>query len=756
MAKGTTKNTTVRFIVDSQKAVNKLKSLSSHMADVDKAAGRNYKTMGKYSSVFKQWEVANTTFYKKASTQYSHLQRQIGNYADFSEKKLGNSHAEANKIHKVFKKREKEHTQLLKQQQIKEMGIQKDQIAATKMNKKMMVNLERDHIAANKMNNTRNQKIFAQNKKREMQIQKDHVAAIKMNKALKVQGGLHNKLSKSLQNLGQATGHTATKITGFLNIIKATPGPLKVFAIATAGVGLAMKKALHWGKKTEDSLLSMSVFYGSATRAMREYNNVRKEAQGSRFRTSELAKGSEFAAQFKAGDIYERNLDTGKEGEKARKIDIFKSIASFSSGDGVVGMERAFRGIYTARGRQILKDVIPMIDKVWTETAKTKKVGTVEFGNEVIRVLAKNQAFLTLGKKQSETMSGMFGQIASQSEHFWMAFSGAEKSLTSQVTLWSQMKEIVFEFKEGFQKFVTFIRPPMEMLGTLLGAVLKAVWDLGTVIWDVIGPPIKWLVTIQLKIAMIIQKYIAGALRIIMLLLKGAVAIAKALLLAFLDLVGVLDWIKAAWKSLNEWFAKAMLWMTMYFIMLEIELKGIIEGTIAMIRAFPAYAKKYVGELWILFKGLLVKVKDWGIDIGKALVGVVDSMVDSVFKKIQSIFDYFVRKYKQIKGFIVSLFEDDCGKPGLQQAILHRSEKDQKIIHQLKGVLASENKVNLGTGGAFSSTVTNSSSKKIYQTKNSTIRSNNNKKIIYSTVLLSAGEKPASTLDLLNTTYKGW
>ena len=75
------------------------------------------------------------------------------------------------------------------------------------------------------------------------------------------------------------------------------------------------------------------------------------------------------------------------------------------------------------------------------------------YGYQMIEELAKVPKIMALANEQADTMATMWSTITGYAEEFWMDLTGAGEE-TGVVTLWSQLKDILKDIRDGGEKLL--------------------------------------------------------------------------------------------------------------------------------------------------------------------------------------------------------------------------------------------------------------------------------------------------------------
>jgi hypothetical protein len=385
--------------------------------------------------------------------------------------------------------------------------------------------------------------------------------------------------SGTFKRIGDFAGQSASGGLGrFASMVKAMPAWLKALAVVGIGVTASLKSIIRAGIEAEDTLVKMGVILGSSTKAAQKYKEAIDFSLITPFVPADVLKAQEKGLENNI-DVFQKGIF----GIKGNIATLAADMAAFA-GQGMT-MQQTATAIF--RGQLELLEKFPIQARVaHREAVKVAKLGTPEFIQAFIKNLDKVKIWQGSAERLSDTMSGMWSSIVGFLGRIPSLISGAE--IKGQVTLWSELKAIVRDIRDGLGEFVAFIRPLLIDIGAVIGLVFRSVWEFIkatiAVLKPVLMPAFKLIFIIARSIFWIIKQ--VG--RFVVWILQQ-IAIGSEIVFGWIDaLLGITQQIQAAMDFFRDLWA----FLTILFQLFTGFVGGKIDKLKEIFGAIPAAIAK--------------------------------------------------------------------------------------------------------------------------------------------------------------------
>jgi len=277
-------------------------------------------------------------------------------------------------------------------------------------------------------------------------------------------GGSVPTLTQRLTKMSGALGFNITRLLGWAGAAYAATKGLR--ALFSAGI------------QTEGQISKLTVLLGgSAPKALAMYQKALKFSVITPFDPRDVVDAAVVAGQYGADAFV-----TGLYGMKGDIATLVADMASFSGQT----MEQAATALM--RGDLALLEKYGAAGRAAYKTAKEAgELGSTAFLQTFVKEMSNVPLWMGMAEKKSQTMSGLWSTIQGNVGLIFTYLSGAGEG-GGAITFWSNMKNIVKDFSDGFGSFVDMIRPLLVDTGTLLGNIFGVVWSFAKLIWTQIKP----------------------------------------------------------------------------------------------------------------------------------------------------------------------------------------------------------------------------------------------------------------------------
>lgn len=294
----------------------------------------------------------------------------------------------------------------------------------------------------------------------------------------RIMGGVNEKTIRFMGSMGVVNPQIGMMATKFGLLGAAVMGLIGV-------VKHVVGQIAHFGNIIEQSRIVLKSIYGSDDKAVKTIQGMREFSRKTQFEPEQVVGATTMMAKY--------NVDpfkTGQYGLAKNKhvMDLMAGLAAMPGmGGKAIGLDRAVNAVIAGRDIRPIKALGPEAMAAYSKAKGVGMSGSPEFIKVMITELAKVPKIMALANEQADSMQGLWSTITGYAEEFWMDLAGAGEE-TGVVTLWSQLKDILKDVRDGGERFLKYIGPYVVEFGTYLGAIFKYVWDLLGLIWQVIGP----------------------------------------------------------------------------------------------------------------------------------------------------------------------------------------------------------------------------------------------------------------------------
>ena len=400
-------------------------------------------------------------------------------------------------------------------------------------------------------------------------------------------------LSAGFNNLSSSTLGVVTKF-GLLGAAL-----LSVIAIVKHVVG----QIAHFGNIIEQSRIVLKSIYGSDRKAVETIRGMREFSRKTHHTPEEVVGATTMLAKY--------GLDPFKKGTHGLAPDkhvmnLMSGLAAMPGmGGKTIGLDRAINAAIAGRDVRPLKALGPEAIAAYEKARQAGISGTPEYVRVMIEELAKVPKIMALANEQADTMATMWSTITGYAEEFWMDLTGAGEE-TGVVTLWSQLKEILKDIRDGGERFIIYIGPYVTELGTYLGAVLKYVWGLFKLIWDIVGPVLVPAFKIIIQLFRIVWEIGKGFMTTFIQLGKILVEIVSLpfkMLNAILGIKSGIEWIVSG-------LMKIVLGLQITFMFVQIFMEGLVKKISSVVNGIIDGIKLITSEISRAFDELVAKYEN--------------------------------------------------------------------------------------------------------------------------------------------------
>ncbi len=502
---------------------------------------------------------------------------------------------------------------------------------------------------------------------------------------------MQNNSNKVCSSLSTMFGGVAYRLQGFRRLIQALPVALKAISVAAVSVGYAFNRMWKHGMSAESSILTMTTLLGSQEQALENYRHALRFAGRTPFDPSEVGAAAGRATQYGITKPFDKAFKGVKKNLSA--MDIFSALGSFTDMEGrFIGLGRAMQAVLTGN-LKMARHFRGVIGSAWDETKKIARVGTREWGTELLKRIAQVPKVMELANKRADSMAGAWSTIKGYVAEFWIAMSGVSRA--GVWTFWNELRSILLDVRDGLRVFLDESNNFIEVLGFGIGSAFSGIWEILKGIWSVIGPLVKFVWHFWTSVLSIVIKGVIALSKIIWTIIKGVGNIILKITgtsKAFTYLIDktnlliqrtqdALTFIEAETlfyiKAINSWFDSASTQVDLFF----------------------SYLRKKFNEFiqwWIKFS-LKLKI-NLGFLFPKSEVDVAKKQLRALQLGIKDTKDLsLIDKYKLSSEQAIDISKMD--KKSRKKA-LRESFSDPEVVKRYYESLSTEDKERLKTTGA--------------------------------------------------------
>ena len=412
----------------------------------------------------------------------------------------------------------------------------------------------------------------------------------------RIMGGVNEKTIRFMGSMGVVNpqiGMMATKfgllgavVMGLIGVVKHVVGQIA-----------------HFGNIIEQSRIVMKSIYGSDRKAVETIRGMREFSRKTQFEPEQVVGATTMMAKY--------NLDPFKKGTHGlagdkHVMDLMAGLAAMPGmGGKAIGLDRAVNAVIAGRDIRPLKALGQEAMAAYSKAKGVGMSGSPEFIKVMITELAKVPKIMALANEQADSMQGLWSTITGYAEEFWMDLTGAGEE-TGVVTLWSQLKDILKDVREGGERFIMYIGPYVTELGAYLGAVLKYVWGLFKLIWDIVGPVLVPAFKIIIQLFRIVWELGKGFMTTFIQLGKILVEIVSLpfkMLNAILGIKSGIEWIVSG-------LMKIVLGLQITFMFVQIFMEGLVKKISSVVNGIIDGIKLITSEISRAFDELVAKYEN--------------------------------------------------------------------------------------------------------------------------------------------------
>ncbi len=324
----------------------------------------------------------------------------------------------------------------------------------------------------------------------------------------------------------------------------------------------AVEKMMDAGLKAEETIKRLTVSTGSVKEAKKRFEEAKMLAIQTGFKEEEVQKAGALAGSFGYKNPYERTKELG--GTSVTELAMGMSAASGQS------VEVSMRALMKADAAVL--DYFPAArDKYNKMIGEGLKPNTKDFQKQFAEEVSKIPEYMSAIAVQANSVGGLLEANASITAAWWDAMAGVTAEEGSQFSFWQSLKRILTSMKESGMAMLEPLMPVLQFLGSTIGVVLEALYEVGKLLFNLLLPVIIWIgaklmfwVGVIWVVAQVI-KYIAMFLNwIIKWIVIGAIELAKLvgrLLMSVEWIATLIDYFKLGWIFLQVLWQLFMIWI---------------------------------------------------------------------------------------------------------------------------------------------------------------------------------------------------
>jgi len=360
------------------------------------------------------------------------------------------------------------------------------------------------------------------------------------------------------------------------------------FAIAAAA-GLALvssfQKIIAVGSETRNSIVQFKTLLGGSEQtAISFYTTLKKFGATTPLELPEIAMAAKqlLAVKVAANDVVPSLRMLGDISKISGKN--FNELAT------IYAKNKASNFIQGEDLNQLIEAGIPVLDefgKMFGKTAiQVKEMGSKnQITFEHLQTAFKNMTsqggiYFNGMADQAKEVPGIWSNIMDSWNDIFRAISGADLS-SDTISFWSFLKSTLADFAERFSAFVETIRPMLVELGTSIGAIFRAVWDVVIAIWDVMKVVIIPLSYLGYMIFRGLLFGITKVAQLVSFIAKGISYVVNLVWQALDGLLGITSQITAVVTFLQSLYMKIVTIFTVTTIFIESMFDYMVNGGLA-------------------------------------------------------------------------------------------------------------------------------------------------------------------------------
>lgn len=466
--------------------------------------------------------------------------------------------------------------------------------------------------------------------------QKREAAAIE---AMKKGARMGLESAQSVSQWGRAFGDFSTmaggglfRIRSFINLIQRIPSPVKVAAVGVLGIGYAINNMVKEGAIAEGSIINMTALIGRQTDAIRIYRDALRFAGATAFDPAELGAAAGRAVQYGIADPFKKNLQ-GVKG-MVSSMDIFASLGSFTDMEGrMIGVGRAMQAIMTGNLKMAMA-FRGVIGDAWEKTKKVAKVGTKEWGTEILKNIALIPKVMDLATMRGESVVGLWSTIVGYGKELSVIMSGV--SSTNQFTFWKQLQAILLSIRDVGRTFIDENEVFFERLGSWIGGIFTLIAEVFRVVWYVLQPLLDFVWTWFKGTLMVVIEGIVVVIRLLWQLILGILSTVSELLQRIPFISNILKNFADYMSSLKTWFDNSITWFQAMYVAISAAFRSLFSEE-SIKKFVDAIEGAFMGMVWAISKALdiiwLRAQQVWALVNG----GTSSSKMKDIQKKIEKV-----------------------------------------------------------------------------------------------------------------------